>query len=395
MKKRLLILGMTLALGLTACGSKDADTTDDTAKEETTDTTEDTAETEDTVEKDTTPITEDTVESAGIDAFVTVGEYKGLTLTRTVSTITDQDVEDQVTSNLASNPVEMAEGIVQDGDTANIDYVGKIDGEEFEGGSAEGTDLVIGSNSFIEGFETGLIGMKAGETKDLDLTFPEDYTTDPTKAGKAVVFTVTVNKVSRPTTEITTEWLAANSTFTNADEYKADLKQSMQTQTDNSNEATLENEAWNQVYGTATFTQYPQDMVDEWTAASKAQYQSYADQYGVDLDTLLQAYSMTEDSLAEAAKTNVRYMLVLDSILDKEGIKVDDQTYTDKLNFILEQNNVTSKDEAIAAGVTECNIDLTVKYYIVLDILKENATITEAEETTEDTTADTADTSAE
>ena len=119
---------------------------------------------------------------------------------------------------------------VQKEDTVNIDYTGYMDGEEFEGGSATGDDLLIGSGSFISGFEDGLIGHKKGEEVTLDLTFPEDYQNEEMQ-GKAVQFKVKINKISQAP-ELTDEWVAANTDYKTVEEYKAAQKELMQKSAD-------------------------------------------------------------------------------------------------------------------------------------------------------------------
>ena len=129
---------------------------------------------------------------------------------------TDEEVEARISAELQNRTTtEEVDRRVKEGDTVNIDIVGKIDGKEFEGGS--GTyDLVIGSGSFIEGFEEGLIGAEKGETRELNLTFPEDYHPEEGLNGKDVVFTVTVNKVSESITPELSDDFVKSLNLTNA-----------------------------------------------------------------------------------------------------------------------------------------------------------------------------------
>lgn len=143
------------------------------------------------------PVVDEEVDPA---ECVTLGDYKKLTLEKKVEQVTDDDVQ---TAIMAETAVTMddPDATVQKGDTADIAYVGKVDGKEFDGGSSDSYNLVIGSGTFIDGFEDGVIGMKTGETKDLNLKFPDSYqSTD--LAGKDVVFTVTVNAFTRPAENI-------------------------------------------------------------------------------------------------------------------------------------------------------------------------------------------------
>ena len=125
----------------------------------------------------------------------TVSEYRGVKINVAAPEVTDDEVDQKIQTNLKQNPNEVeVDRAAQDGDIVNIDYKGTKDGEAFDGGTAEGTDLTLGSKTMIDGFEDGLIGAKKGETKTLNLTFPEDYR-EESLAGQAVVFEVTVNSV--------------------------------------------------------------------------------------------------------------------------------------------------------------------------------------------------------
>ena len=125
----------------------------------------------------------------------TVSEYRGVKINVAAPEVTDDEVDQKIQTNLNQNPNEIeVDRAAAEGDIVNIDYKGTKDGEAFDGGTAEGQDLTLGSGSMIDGFEDGLIGTKKGETKTLDLTFPEDYR-EESLAGQAVQFEVTVNSV--------------------------------------------------------------------------------------------------------------------------------------------------------------------------------------------------------
>ena len=130
-----------------------------------------------------------------LSKYITLADYKGLKVD-TKSDEFKKYYDNMISSDVSSNNlyVKKTEGTVANGDTANIDYTGKKDGVAFDGGTAAGYDLTIGSNSFIDGFESGLIGKKIGDTVDLNLKFPENYSSTEL-AGKAVVFTVKINYV--------------------------------------------------------------------------------------------------------------------------------------------------------------------------------------------------------
>lgn len=401
MKKNImmLLLAGCLTFSLAACNNTTKETetkeetTDDSADsdesagtdEESSDNTGSTDDSEE-VEKDNTPITDETVADAGIDAFLTLGEYKGIDLTKTLYTVTDEDVDELVQSALAAAPAELtdAEATVAEGDIANIDYEGTIDGTAFDGGTGEGTDLTIGSGMFVDGFEDQLIGWKAGDSGDVNVTFSEDYQ-NAEYAGKDAVFHVTVNKISRILDAPTDEWLAANTEAASIDEYRASLKQQQEETNTATTEQTLEDDAWNTVFATAKFIQYPQDLLDTCVAQQKTSYESYAQMYGMEYDAFIEATGITEDDLTEAAKNSVQNTLVLDYICDKEGITEESEVYQTTLTELLTQSGLASKEEAVEQGISEWNIDFVVKYQIAINLIMDNANVTEvqAEATTE------------
>ena len=144
-----------------------------------------------------------------LSRYVTLGEYKNLALeVKMPEKVDDEAIEKALETSLSDHATTTAAAddyAAKDGDTVNIDYVGKVDDKEFDGGSAEGQDLVLGSGSYIDGFESGLIGKKKGDKVTLDLKFPDPYQNNPALAGKAVVFDVTVNSISVPAYEYDAE----------------------------------------------------------------------------------------------------------------------------------------------------------------------------------------------
>lgn len=200
------------------------------------------------------PVVDEEVDPA---ECVTLGDYKKLTLEKKVEQVTDDDVQ---TAIMAETAVTMddPDATVQKGDTADIAYVGKVDGKEFDGGSSDSYNLVIGSGTFIDGFEDGVIGMKTGETKDLNLKFPDSYqSTD--LAGKDVVFTVTVNAFTRPAEnidgwELDDAWVAKNTDYSTVEEYRAGKRAELEAANETTAENNLQDDAMKQVADGCTFT---------------------------------------------------------------------------------------------------------------------------------------------
>ena len=230
-----------------------------------------------------------------MDDYVKLGGYKGIIVENAVMDVTDEDVDYQIenTMSMSAEEVEDPETQIEDGDIANIDYEGKKDGVAFDGGTAEDYDLSIGSGQFIDGFEDGLIGAKKGETRDLNLTFPEDYNSEEL-AGQEVVFTVTVNAIKR-VPELTEEWVTANSEYDSIDAYRQSVREDLEESNEEMAESTLKNTAWNQVLTDSEITEYP----DEDLKAAKEEYNdsmnSYAEQMGQSVEEFLKAQGITMD----------------------------------------------------------------------------------------------------
>lgn len=159
---------------------------------------------------------------------VTLGEYKGIEVTKDPVEVTDDEVDQAVQSDLSAQAKDAeVDRAIQNGDVVNIDYVGTKDGVAFDGGTAQGYDLNIGSGQFIEGFEEGLVGAKKGDKVSLNLTFPEAYQ-NADLAGKAVVFDVTVNSVKeKQVPELNDAFVQENTSFKTVDEYKDDKMQTL------------------------------------------------------------------------------------------------------------------------------------------------------------------------
>ena len=383
MKKRAIMISMLLvmALSVTGCSQKTA-TKDKGTKTEETAKTDDAEETESDDTEDTSEDTPTTAElMAGIDVekCVTLGDYKGVTVEKTIQSVTDEDVQNEIDNALANYPVEVDQA-AKEGDTVNIDYVGKIDGEEFDGGSDQGADLKLGSGKFIDGFEDGLIGAKKGETRTLNLTFPEDYTQD--LAGKAVEFTVTVNAVKEPLSEPTDQWVADNiEGYDNIADYKAGIR----SEQEESNEQTAENQvryaAWTQVIDNCTINEYPETLVEVGKKLYEQQVETYAKYAGMELDAYIESSGLTQEeyqsNMEEYGKNVAAQALVCQAICDKEGFAIGDDDYQKALQDMLTEYGCT-EDELIQTYGQD-NVEQSIMLNRVSNLIMENANVTEVQ----------------
>lgn len=311
--------------------------------------------------------------------YVTLGEYKGLEVTLQSAEVTEEEIDSEVAANLNSNDKleEVTEGVVEDGDVANIDYEGKLDGEAFDGGTDKGYDLTIGSGTFIEGFEEGLVGKNIGDTVDLNLTFPENYgSTD--LAGKDVVFTVTINSVKRAP-ELTDELAAEISDYETADEYRQSIKDSLAEQKASEQESTMINDLVGLAYENATVNDYPQEMIDYQLEVVTKYYQSYAEQYGMEYaDFLEQQIGMTEDAflekMTETVKQSLAQEMVLRAIAETENVEVSDEKFRTKSEEYANSIGMTDVDEFINQ-YGENEIMASILQDEAVEILQSNAVI--------------------
>ena len=275
--------------------------------------------------------------------FVTLGDYKDLVINQKdlglPDVYTDEVINEYVESSLKSIAAsvdgvaeELTEGTVEEGDTANIDYVGKKDGEAFDGGTAEGYDLTIGSGMFIEGFEEGLVGAKIGDTVDLNLTFPEGYQNEDL-AGQEVVFTVTVNSVKR-VPEITDELVnkVTNGDFSDLASYTEYVRSYMDGDLEQQKTSALHDKAFSMLKEASEINGYPEGLKEYTEAFIQDYYEASAERYGMELPEFLEkAIGITEEEfqkeLVDMAEENMDLELYFNAILETEKIEITDADY--------------------------------------------------------------------
>lgn len=389
MKKRVWMLALLLSTALAAAGckqesaeEKDTDPrTEETSSDGTEETDSEDTESEDTENKeDDVKTTAELMADIDVDSCVVLGEYKGISVEKAIDAVVEQAIQEA----LAKYPVEVDKA-AEEGDTVNINYVGTIDGEAFEGGSAQGTDLQLGSGKFIDGFESGLIGARKGETRTLDLTFPSQYTEE--LAGKDVQFTVTINTVKVPLEEPTDEWVAANiEGYYTLDEYREALSSSPDNQ--KSAEDKVRYNAWMQAVENSTIKNYPDTLVEMGKNLYISEVEMYASYQSMDLDTFLESSDMTREDFETAAeeygKEIAARALVCQAISNAEGFAIGDAGYQEELNKMLTEYGTTEEELIKVYG--QDNIEQSIMLNRVSNLILENAVITEpkAEEVSEE-----------
>lgn len=388
MKKKtyLVILALCAAMAMTACGTSAGQ------KEETKSTAEsqDTADEKDSKAADSAESDSDK-ESTGtvsgdtrlvsvddVSKYVTIGQYKGLSLDKSVEAVTDDMVDGRIKEELQNKAEEVTEGSVQNGDVVTINYVGTKDGVAFDGGTANNYELTIGSGTFIDGFEDGIIGMKKGQTKDLDLTFPEEYSSEEL-AGQEVVFKVTLQSFKRAP-ELTDDWAAKNTDCKTAEEYRKEIRTTLEDEAKTSAQNTLRETAWNTVLSASEVKEYPQDDLDTAKTEFKTLYENYAKQGDMTLEDFVKAQGISMDDFEEQssqyAEYKVKQNLIVQGIMDAENMTLEDEKSLSIQDELIKAYNV--KDlAALVDKYGQAAVDESIVLLRVEDFILDNATVEE------------------
>ncbi|MEN1992403.1 trigger factor [Staphylococcus hominis] len=313
-----------------------------------------------------------------VEPEVKLGDYKGLEIEKQDSELTDQDLQDEVDHSLGhlADMVVKEDGAVEEGDTVNIDFDGYVDGEQFEGGQADGYDLEIGSGSFIPGFEDQLVGVKTGEEKDVVVTFPEEYHAEEL-AGKEATFKTKVNEIKYKEVPELTDEIAneLDSDANSVDEYKENLRKRLSEQKAQDAENVEKEEAINKVTENTTID-IPQAMIDTELDRMVQEFGQRIQQQGLDLQTYFQISGQDESQLREQMKDDaeqrVKTNLTLSAIADEENIEVTDEDIDKELEKMSSQFNISVEDIKQTLGNTDI-IKNDVRIQKVIDLLRDNA----------------------
>ena len=324
-----------------------------------------------------------------VEPEVKLGDYKGLEIEKQDSELTDQDLQDEIDHSLGhlADMVVKEDGAVEEGDTVNIDFDGYVDGEQFEGGQADGYDLEIGSGSFIPGFEDQLVGVKTGEEKDVVVTFPEEYHAEEL-AGKEATFKTKVNEIKYKEVPELTDEIAneLDSDANSVDEYKENLRKRLSEQKAQDAENVEKEEAINKVTENTTID-IPQAMIDTELDRMVQEFGQRIQQQGLDLQTYFQISGQDESQLREQMKDDaeqrVKTNLTLSAIADEENIEVTDEDIDKELEKMSSQFNISVEDIKQTLGNTDI-IKNDVRIQKVIDLLVDEAKLVEPSEDDKD-----------
>ena len=269
---------------------------------------------------------------------VTLGQYKGLSAQKDAVNVSEEDVNKELEAARKRNAriLTVDDREAQMGDTANIDFDGYLDGERFDGGKAEGYDLELGSGSFVPGFEEQVVGMKIGEDKDINITFPEDYVAD--LAGKAVVFKVKLNSLSvKELPELDDEFAKDVSEFDTLDEYKADIREKQEKQQQEMADNKFRSEIIRKACENMT-VDIPAVMIDD---KLEEIVRNYAANFGFNdrntsLEDLLKMMGVDAAAIRPSAEMQVKTELLLEAVVKAENMEVTEEDTEEYMKKVAE-----------------------------------------------------------
>lgn len=316
MKKKIVTLCLISALALGGCGSaKSAASSASSTEASSTEaestataaesTTADSTGTGQTTSYDSAPTTADTVANGDYSQYISIPEYKGIQIKAADGTVT------------------------KTGMTVNIDYKGTIDGKAFDGGTAHGYDLKLGSGQFISGFEDQLTGHKKGDKVDVVVTFPKNYGVDSLN-GKEAHFATTINEIY----------------------------------------VTTPSDALTNLMSQAKVKAYPQELLDKWTSAYKKVYESDAKSQNETVESYLKSAGVTNDMINDTVKNYAKGEMLCRTIVSKEGITEDSDDYKKAHSTVLSQIGVSSDSDAEQAGYTSEQVSYYTYSQLAQDIIE-------------------------
>ena len=372
---------------VTGCGNADTDTAESTQ--------ESVVESENAAEAETEDFgPEAYLSGINVADYVTLGEYTGVEVSVDAPVVTDEYLDSYIDYVLQSNMVktEVTDRPVEEGDIVNIDYEGKIDGVAFDGGTAQGYDLTIGSGAFIDGFEDGLIGAQSGETLDVNVTFPEDYRGEEVD-GKDAVFTVTVNSISvESLPELTDEFVQGLDVGVNTvEEYRQYAYDLLMEEEQNTHDSNAEVAILEAVMANSELQDPPEDMTNRYYSRMIDNMTYYASMYGYDLETFLSIQGTSEDAIRESSVQAGQEIITMQAIAEAEGLSVTDE----ELDAEIESNAGSLGYDDVEEYRASLDVEGYREYMMsekVLDFLLENAVVTDVEPETEAAEAETTET---
>lgn len=313
---------------------------------------------------------------------VKLGEYKGIEVTRQDTDVTDEEIEEQLKDSQTAfaELVIKEEGEIVDGDTVTLDFKGFSDGEPFEGGESENFDLEIGSGSFIPGFEEQMVGMKVGEEKSIEITFPEEYHAAEL-AGKPAVFEVKVNEVKGKEIPELNDELAKeiDEEVETLDELRTKLKEKTVAEKLSASETALRDDLVEAASRNAEID-IPEVMINSEVERMMEEFGQRLEQQGMTLELYFQFSGQDEEALRaqmqDDALNRVRVSLTLEAIGKAEDVKVEEADIDEEIQKMSEQFGMPAEQIKTTLGGTSV-LENDLRFNKTVEFLVENAKVTE------------------
>lgn len=331
--------------------------------------------------------------------FVQLGEYKGVKYTPQVSTVTDEDIQYEIDYLVYQNTTEnqIYEGLATMGDTVNIDYVGYVDGVAFEGGDTQGagTNLTLGSGSYVDDFEDQVAGHSPGDAFEVNVTFPDEYGNEELN-GKDAVFETTLNYIVESVEpEYNDELVATATDYSTTEEFEAAKRAEYEENFAESDLEANKGNVFSIVLDNCTVISYPEKDVEAKIQEVMDNGQQTAEANGVDFETYLSYYGYDVDSFKEYVQTSVedyfKQLMVMKTIAKAEGIEVTDEEVEAKKAEIMELTGLSTIEEVNEMyGYKESDYYFEVLFNKIRDFLYENAVPVDSTATDATTTEDAA-----
>ncbi len=315
---------------------------------------------------------------------ITLGQYKGVEVTAMSLEVTDEEVESEILSRLEDfAEYEQVTGrSVENGDIVNIDFSGYIQGETepFEGGTAEGYDLTIGSNSFIPGFEEQIVGMAIGEEKPIEVTFPEDYH-EPSMAGASTRFDIKVNSIQvKIYPEVTDAFAKESLSAASAAAFEAGIRDELSAAKAVQQADKIVQDAWSKALDNLTVKTLPDNLVKETKEYLDSMYRYQASSYGIEFEQFVSIFTgMTlaefDSLMEEYAQASVKEELMARAIASAEGIQVTSQEIDDLTSYYMQENGYASSTAFYHDVMSRDDVEMQLIYEKAVNFVSENSVV--------------------
>ncbi|MBR4165607.1 MAG: trigger factor [Lachnospiraceae bacterium] len=325
---------------------------------------------------------------------IELGTYKGLKAVKYVHTVTDEEIDARIAQDVdkATTTQDVTDRALENGDVANLDYAGTLDGVAFAGGTAQGQTLEIGSGTFIPGFEEQMVGMNIGEEKDLKVTFPENYQAEDL-AGKEAVFHVKINSIqAKIKPELDDEFAADVSEFATFAEYREDIRRQLQERADKNADTEMENSLLQSAVD-ASDCDIPEAMIESELDTIMREMQMRMAYQGLRMEDFLRYTGQTEEQVREnyrsEAHNRVKTQLVLEAIGKAENIQVSDEEVDEAIKEEAEREG--REFEEFKKSLNERQVEYLRENAVIrktVDLIKSGASVEEKNESERVSAAD-------